>query len=356
MRLAFCNATRGWGGVKTWTLEFAVAMQQRGHAISVFGRAGDFIDRALTMGLDAHPINFGPDYNPIAITKFFSFFKQNNIDAALVNVGRDLRTAGIAARLAGIPLVQRIGLPGDQKNVWKVRALHHVVRPHYLYPCAFNRDGMRKEHPYIPLRDTTVIHSAKSPATEIPPNHTPRQLITTSQLKKDKGHEQVLIALAALKQEGHSFHWHIAGKGSQEHLLKQQAQQLGLTKEITWHGWTHDVPSLLSQADIFVLPSLSEGLPNTLLEAMSTGLAPLSRNVGGVHEVWPSALQEFLLPYEANSAEIATGLRILLTAPATKLEHWKNIALQQCRDHFSLQIQAQKLEHFFQTIIQEHTR
>lgn len=357
MRLAFFNATRSWGGVKTWTLEFASALSGLGHSVTVLGRPGPFIERALSLGLDARPTEFGPDYNPVAIARFMRFFRTEGTQAVLVNVGRDLRTAGIAARLCGIPVVQRIGLPGDMKNVWKVRALHHLLRPHYLCPCRFNRDGLLQNLPFINPADTTVIHSAKIPA-DSPPAHTgnPLRIATTSQLKPDKGHTGLMIALARLKAAGHAFHWDVAGTGQSQEALHAQARSLGLSDCITWHGWTQDVRSILRRADIFALPSLSEGLPNTLLEAMAEGLVPVARNVGGIAEVWPAALPEFLVADTAVTSDEAADaffpvLEHILAATPETVTQWKRLAWEQCVHHFSLDVQARKLEHFFSDLV-----
>lgn len=352
LRLAFFNATRNWGGVKTWTLEFAAALQRMGHTVLVFGRQGAFIERALSLGLDARAVAFGPDYNPVAIARFMHLYKKEHIDAVLVNVGRDLRTAGIAAKLAGIPLVQRIGLPGDMKNVWKVRMLHHWLRPHYLCPCHFNRDGLLINLPCIEKRDTTVIHSAKIPA-DAAPRHmgTPLRIATTSQLNPDKGHEELMQVLARLKQAGIIFHWDIAGTGKSEAALRSMAHQLNLSENITWHGWTQNVAAILRQADIFALPSLSEGLPNTLLEAMAEGCIPVARNVGGVAEVWPDTMHDFLIAPEEGASGFYRALKQIASAPAETLTGWKHDAWNQCVQAFSLNSQARKLEQFFIDLI-----
>ncbi|UZP68879.1 glycosyltransferase [Desulfovibrio mangrovi] len=352
MRLAFFNATRKWGGVKTWTLEFAAALTRLGHTVIVLGREGAFIERALGLGLDARAVDFGPDYNPIAIARFMHFFRTERIDAALVNVGRDLRTAGIAAKLSGIPLVQRVGLPEDMKNVWKVRALHNWIRPHYLCPCHFNRNGLLAHLPCIDAADTTVIHSAKIPAKTAPAHvGSPLQLATTSQLNRDKGHEELMRVLARLRDEGHAFHWHVAGTGHEEAALHTLADELRLQEHITWHGWTQNVGAILQQADVFALPSLSEGLPNTLLEAMAAGCIPVARNVGGVAEVWPDSLKDFLItPGEHSNESFHASLSSLLTAQADTLLRWKHAAWSQCVQAFSLDTQARKLEAFFTDI------
>lgn len=349
MRLAFCNATRSWGGVKTWTIEFAAALAARGHEITLYGRPGAFIERAQSRSLAAVPVSFGMDFNPLAINLFLHEFRQRNIQAVLVNVGRDLRSAGVAARLMGLPLVQRIGLPGDMRNCLKVRLLHHLLRPHYLCPCCFIRDGMLATLPFIDERDTTVLLSAKTPAPQAPAHAgTPLRLVTTSQVNPNKGHEELLRVLAALRDAGHDFIWEVAGSGESESPLKALAHDLGLAERIIWHGFTQDVPAILARCDVFVLPSYIEGLPNTLLEAMAQGLVPVARNVGGTAEVWPQPLLSLLVPDgPRDGSGLRAALELVFQASRETLLSWKASAWEQCRAQFSLKRQAAALEQFF---------
>ena len=359
MRLAFCNATRSWGGVKTWTLEFASALKDLGHDVFIYGRAGAFIQRAESKGLPAEAVNFGPDFNPAAIRYFRRSFKERGIQAVLVNVGRDLRTAGVAARLSGIPLVQRIGLPGDMRNTLYVRLIHSFLRPHYLFPCIFNRDGFLQNLPFVRSEHCTVVHSAKIPAPSIcNSGHNsvsrPLRLVTTSQLNPDKGHEELLLLLGKLHKEGFEFTWDVAGTGRSAEQLKRLAEDLGLGGRIHWHGFTQDVQAILAQCDVFVLPSYSEGLPNTLLEAMALGLAPVARNVGGIAEIWPEDLGDFLVPrLPRDGSMLEPALRRVLGASKEELLSWKLTAWKQCKTAFSMDSQAHKLEAFFQGLIEK---
>jgi glycosyltransferase involved in cell wall biosynthesis len=69
-----------------------------------------------------------------------------------------------------------------------------------------------------------------------------------------------------------------------EGRLVEAAAELGLAEMVRFHGWSADVPGFLARLDAFVLSSLSEGLPMTLLEAMAAGLPIVSTAVGGVPE------------------------------------------------------------------------
>ncbi len=342
MHLAFVISIRSHGGVKTWMLEAALALRELGCRCTFFVRPGPFMERVASTGLEVLPFPKGMDFSPLAVHKFWNFFKKEKVDAVTVNVSKDLRTAGVAARLAGIPLVQRIGLPDDMRDSPKVRALHHILRPKYFFPCLYNRDGFIKRLPYVKLEDCMVIHTGKNPLAQPRQNlNHPLQLLVSSQLTPNKGHAELLDSLSELKAEGYKFHLHLLGAGPCEAALRAQSERLGLAPDLTWHGLQADVYSFLREAAVFVLPSYEEGLPNTLLEAMSQGMIPVAREVGGVGEIWPGGLDGLLFGTQPGALTLA--LKTVFNAEEEQLRAWSEISLAQCRAAFNQNIQAKRL-------------
>ncbi len=82
----------------------------------------------------------------------------------------------------------------------------------------------------------------------------------------------------------------ICGKGTQSVQVQQKVSELGISDIVKFYGWVKGIEklSVLKQAEIFVLPSHREGMPNALLEAMASGLAVISTRVGGI----PSVLKD----------------------------------------------------------------
>lgn len=304
MNICFVNSTRKWGGVKSWTLDVAAGLVESGHRVLVIGRAGAFTDTARELDLEAMGITFGPDFNPILILKFLRIFSNRKIDLVVVNVGKDMRSAGLAAKLLGIPVIHRVGLAGDMENTFKVRAMHKWVRPSILVPCEQIKHGILRKLPYLAAEDITVIRTGKIPAPHPPALvNTPLRFISTSQLNADKGHKDVLLALKDLKHHGVRFEYHILGTGHIEAELRGLASSLDLDDRIIWRGFQKNVRAQLQHADIFLLPSYVEGLPNSLLEAMAEGLVCVARDVGGVNEAWPTEMRHLLLDPRSGPAD-----------------------------------------------------
>jgi len=326
MNICVVNSTNKWGGVKSWTLDVAHGLADRGHDILIAGRPGPFIDKAREMGLDALGLSFGPDFNPLRIHGFIKLFRTRKIDLVVVNVGKDMRIAGIAAKILGIPVVHRVGLAGDMRNTYKVRLLHKWIRPRILVPCEQIKKGLLQELPYLKPEEITVILTGKEPAPSPPTTvHSPLRFISTSQLNADKGHKDVLEALAELKNKGYAFEYHIVGTGRIEAELKSLTTSLGLDDRVTWHGFQKDVRSFLRKADVFLLPSHREGLPNTLLEAMAEGLVCVARDVGGVSECWPQSKSQFLVVKDSVSQNIFHSLCSILNTSIAQIIELKKL-------------------------------
>lgn len=110
-----------------------------------------------------------------------------------------------------------------------------------------------------------------------------------ARLDKVKDHAGLLAAFALLRAAGNGKNADcrlvIAGDGPQRDELAQQIIQLGLTDSVRLLGNRGDVPQVLAECDVFVLSSVAEGMPMTVLEAMATGLPVVATDVGGVASV-----------------------------------------------------------------------
>lgn len=355
MNVLFVNATRRWGGVKTWTLDAAVRLRAMGHGTFIACRPGPFADRARELSVPCAAQRFGLDYSPLMILWFRRLFALWKIDVVVCNVGKDLRTAGVAARMAGLPVVHRVGLPRDMRDTMQVRLTHRYVRPALLSPCEYIKREMLAEVPFLRPGEITVIRTGKACAAEPPALSAaagPRRLVVTSQLNADKGHADLFRALARLSGEGLSFSLDVVGEGGAADDLRALAGALGIADRLTFHGFAATVRPFLRAAEGFVLPSRSEGLPNTLLEAMAEGLAPVARAVGGVGEVWPEALAHLLAVPGPGEEDLVAPLRRLLGASPEDLHAWRLAAWNACRENFEMSAQAARLAGWLQGLAQ----
>jgi len=112
---------------------------------------------------------------------------------------------------------------------------------------------------------------------------------TLGRLSEVKNQRTLLRAFArvvAVKPEVRLF---LGGRGELEGELRILAKSLGLAEQVVFLGFRRDVPLVLRALDVFVLPSLREGLPLSLMEAMCSGLPAVASRVGGIPELFGDA-------------------------------------------------------------------
>ncbi|UCH58472.1 MAG: glycosyltransferase family 4 protein, partial [Anaerolineales bacterium] len=110
-------------------------------------------------------------------------------------------------------------------------------------------------------------------------------LLTVARLRTQKGHTYLLEAIPSIIECFPNTVFVFAGEGDLSAELKEKARSLGIQDAIRFLGNRTDVPKLLNIADGFVLPSLSEGLPLSLLEAMRAGLPVVATKLEGIEEI-----------------------------------------------------------------------
>jgi len=137
-----------------------------------------------------------------------------------------------------------------------------------------------------------------------------------SRLNKMKGVEYFLEAAAAMGQRARigrarNARFLIIGDGRHRKELEQYAAGLGLGERVLFTGFRTDVSDVLSALDISVLPSLSEGLSNSLLESMAAGLPVIATNVGGNPEAVEDGVTGIIVP-PGDAGALARGMALLL--------------------------------------------
>lgn len=138
---------------------------------------------------------------------------------------------------------------------------------------------------------------------------------TVGNLYPVKGHVYLVRAMAAVAAKRPDAVCLILGRGQLLEQLRHTATELGIDHHVMFLGFREDVPALLRAMDIFVLPSLSEGLSLALLEAMAAGKAVVATNVGGNPEVVLDRQTGLLVPSE-DAPALADAILLLLRDPA----------------------------------------
>ena len=132
-------------------------------------------------------------------------------------------------------------------------------------------------------------------------------VVTVARLSPEKDIANLVQAAAIVRQSDPDLRIEVAGDGPCRGELGRLVGELGLDGCVSFLGEIHDVPALLARGAIFVLPSRSEGISLTLLEAMACGLPVVATRVGGTPEVVVDGETGLLVP-PADPAALAEAV------------------------------------------------
>ncbi|MEJ6013886.1 glycosyltransferase [Corynebacterium sp. H127] len=179
------------------------------------------------------------------------------------------------------------------------------------------RSYLQEKYPaYDPKAQFWFTDAAVTPVTKVPnpPEYVAGRIVAIgTQERMYKGHDYLIKALAKIIKDYPESHLVLVGKGSCRPELEALATQLGVQDSVEFidflEGW-NAVSGLMKSAHVFAMPSITEGLPRALLEAMSVGVACVGSDAGGIPELLP----DYLLVPKANAKLLAQVIGKLLSS------------------------------------------
>lgn len=204
----------------------------------------------------------------------------------------------LAARRAHVPCIASVHNTYTRPK-WHRRLINRYLGRHTARLIAGSEEIKRDMVRYdgIPAAKIEVIPNAidlSRAASDLTPAEARRRLGiepeafvlgTIGRLEEQKGHRHLLDALAQLAQRGMRPRLLLIGAGRLEQALRDQIAALGLERQVAMLGTRDDLGDLLRAMDLFVMPSLWEGLSLAMLTAMAAGLPVVATDVGGVPQV-----------------------------------------------------------------------
>jgi glycosyltransferase involved in cell wall biosynthesis len=173
-------------------------------------------------------------------------------------------------------------------------------------------------------------------------------VVTVARLLAAKGIGD-LIQAAYLLHEQPRLRFAVVGDGPDRSHFTTLAASLGVTSSVSLLGYRHDVAQLLQVADLFVLPSHSEGTPLSILEAMAARCAVVATDVGGIPEIVEDGQTGYLIP--ARHAEAIAGAVAHLAADPARRRALGEAGRQRVEAHFTQERMLTKLSSLYQSLL-----
>jgi glycosyltransferase EpsD len=157
-------------------------------------------------------------------------------------------------------------------------------------------------------------------------------ILSVGELNKNKNQQTIIKAFAKINNQ--NMHYVLCGKGDQEDNLRKLTEQLNLSNRVHFLGYRTDVVNICAQSDVFVMPSLREGLPVASLEAMYCGLPLITSNIRGLVDIMQDGVSGYLCkPTDVNAFSTAiinlfNNKELQISAKANNTEIVKPYLLQ----------------------------
>lgn len=177
----------------------------------------------------------------------------------------------------------------------------------------------------------------------------PLHLLTVARLSPEKGLNILLDAIAQARGEGVQLTLTLVGEGSMRAVLEDQTRRLRLGDHVVFAGaiGQNRIREFYQNADAFVLPSFSEGLPVVLMEAMAMGLPVIASRITGIPELVREGVDGWLVP-PGNAVELAGAFRSLAVLPDQRRQFGASARERICT-HFDARVTQSPLMELFRT-------
>jgi len=275
----------------------------------------------------------------------------------------------IAARLLGKSCIVKLGNSGDYGDILtsqrtlrgrlRLGAIRRWANIVIVLDDAMNQEVIRTGFDPSRVRrmyngiDITALNTSDLISASSFQTHSAGRIVAifVGRLTKQKSLGTLLQAVSIVIQSCPSLHLVMLGDGPERSNLEQEAIALGIIQHVTFAGYQANVEPYLRSAQLFVLPSVSEGISNALLEAMSFGLPCLASAVGGNSEVLGHGKYGVLLPPNDVKAW-ARALEEMATVSALRLEMGE-LARQRIVESYDFRVTGMKYEELYQELLMD---
>jgi sugar transferase (PEP-CTERM/EpsH1 system associated) len=337
------------------------------HAIVCLAGSSDFQRRITRAGVEVVSIDKQAGKDPAAYQRMWRVLRR--LRPQIVHT-RNLGTIDMqwVAVAAGVPL--RVhgehGWTADDAQGLAPRNLRirKACRPVIQRWVAMSRDiaGWLERDVAVPAErvrqlyngvDTDVFRPA-GPAADIPwaPLASSLTIGTVGRLDRVKNQSALLAAFHRILERHPKLHGRlrliIAGDGPMRRELAEMIERYGIGSDVWLPGARSDVPAIMRAMDVFVLPSLNEGISNTILEAMSTSRPVIAGRVGGNPELIEHE-RTGLLYDSADSSALETALLSYIEQPALRQAHGV-AARERVLARFSLDAMVDRYADFYRDL------
>jgi len=291
--------------------------------------------------------------------KFYQFLKRNKVDILQTYHFSSDMWGAFWGRLAGVPLIisnrRDMGFWRSSIHVAAYRLINPWVkkvivnaspmRDHFIKTEGLPSNKFEVVYNGVDLPDAQALPSKETIRSQFSISKEDLILMHVANLKPVKGHTYLLEAFKGVLVRHPNIKLFLIGEDTTAGAVQRQAEQLGISQQVLFMGKYPDVKSLLPAADICLLPSLSEGMSNSILEYMAAAKPVIATNVGGNPELVENGFNGILVEKE-NSRQLQEAIVTLIENPQLRATMGQN-GLKKARQFFSMNAMIAKYERLY---------
>jgi len=277
----------------------------------------------------------------------YKWFKKEKPDIVHTAAAEANFHGVIAAKLAGVPKIfaEEIGVPQHSKKAIKAFNLVYRLTDGVICVSKAVKDHLVKIGELKPEKGI-VIYNPISKPKEFPRKQKKLfQLVYVGRLEVVKNVEFFINAFAKLNNK-ERFFLTIVGEGTTRSTIEVMIEKENLSNFIELVGFCEEPEKYVSQADLFILPSHSEGFGNAAVEAMFQGVPCLCSNVGGIPEFIEEGRTGWLFSPK-NQKEFLDKLEMIYNIPKSELKKIGNDGKLHVTKNFTTKIYIQNLQKIY---------
>ncbi len=314
MNIVLSAAGKDWRGTENVTWMLMDGFRRCGHNVLVLCRPNSALERRLLA--DHHPhasVLSGVDLHPTSLFRIARVLKRFGADVVLTQKDKDIRLAGVAARIVGIPVIVSHVTDRPLKDKAHYRFFFRRIATHHVAVSQAVRATVLKSAPWL-QRDVGVIYNGVDidAIDAAPPAHLalPAGAIAVGfvgHFEMRKGIIDFAEAWHRVSEAVPNAHAVIVGEGKREADFRAA---VGEAPRVHWLGFRNDVPSIMKALDIFVVPSRFEGFGLVIAEAMAARAAVVAYHSSNMPEIIQDDVDGLLVPIGDTEALAASIIRL----------------------------------------------
>lgn len=368
MKILYCITSSSWGGAQLHVLELCADQLARGNEVTfIVGNKGPLLDKVKqlkgvkTILLPSLVREISPVNDIKAIVELRRIIKEESPDIVHLHSSK----AGVIGRLSSI------GLRKKSKVIFTVhgwaftdgvssrlkKSLYRIIEKsvrHFtdLFICVsyYDKKIGRRDKVLDSTSNVKVIHNGSTTPSEQSINysvHTPLRLVMIARFSPQKDQETLIKAVTKLPKD--SYKLTFVGDGETLQTNKELVSKYGLNHNIKFVGFKDDISNELINNDVYILSTHYEGLPISIIEAMSYGLPIIASDIGGNNELIKNKENGFLVH---NVEELAKSLLFFINNP-NEIKKMGKESFSLYKSEFDLESRLEEINKVYNTLLSE---